>query len=157
MRTATAPDTEQVVAKLSARLQRLEDIEQIQAMHRTYVRHLVNQQWDQMVALFTATAVVDLGHDGVRRGHEDIAALFGLFDAFYANGNPRAGYVLSSPVIEATGHDATGTWTLHRFAVDGSWTEDRYHCEYRKTTEGWRFSHLQLRAVVSATQPEPGP
>ncbi|WP_405162114.1 nuclear transport factor 2 family protein [Nocardia sp. NBC_01499] len=147
------PDTDQVIAGLAARLQRFEDIEQIQAMHRTYVRHLADRQWDQMAELFTTTAVVDLGHDGIRRGHDDITALFDTIDS---RGNPHAGYALSSPVIEATGNDATGIWTLHRFTVDGSWTEARYHCEYRKTPEGWRFSRLHARVVLPDPQPEPG-
>ncbi|WP_433664938.1 nuclear transport factor 2 family protein [Nocardia sp. CA-128927] len=147
-----------------ARLQRLEDRELIQALHGAYVRHLADRQWDDMLALFSDDVVVDLGHDGIRRGRAEAAEMFDVIDS---RGNPHAGYVLSSPVIDVTGDTATGVWTLHRLTCEvtemgrplrvyGPWTEARYACEYRRIGEQWRISNLRARVVLPDPQQEHG-
>ncbi|MFI7003394.1 nuclear transport factor 2 family protein [Nocardia sp. NPDC050175] len=161
---AANEDLAGLIAVMSARLRRLEDIEQIQALHRSYVRYLADRRWDDMLELFTDDVVVDLGHDGVRRGREQVVELFGLIES---RGNPHAGYVLSSPVIEVTADSATGVWTLHRHSCEfiemgatvrvyGRWTEARYNCGYRRIGEEWQISRLQARVVLPDPQPVSG-
>jgi hypothetical protein len=70
------------------------------------------------------------------------------FDGMAAQPLTGAGYVLSSPVVEVTGDEASGEWTWHRFAALGTWEEGRYRCAYRRTEDGWRFSRLQFRVVL---------
>jgi hypothetical protein len=108
-----------------------------------------------MLGCFTTDAVVDLRHHGVRRGHAEIAELFG---AMHAAGNPHDGYLLTSPVIDVQGEHATGLWTWHRqlcefpvmgavLRVYGPWWEGRYRCTYRRTDVGWKFSTMHFRLV----------
>lgn len=165
--TSTAESIEisaDVLTDMIARLRRLEDREQIQAVHRTYVRHLTDRRWDDMLALFSDDVVVDLGHDGIRHGHGEVAELFGVIDS---RGNPHAGYVLSSPVIDVTVDTATGEWTLHRLACEVTemgatprvyrpWTEARYACEYRRSGARWLISNLYARVVLPDPQQEHG-
>jgi ketosteroid isomerase-like protein len=145
----------QLVA-LRARVRALEDAESIKKLHRTYVRRLADRQWEEMLDMFTADAVVDLRHHGVRRGRSELAELFG---AMRDAGNPHDGYVLSSPVIEVDGDLATGAWTWHRhlcefpvggalLRVFGPWWEGRYRCTYRRDAGEWRFATMHFRLVA---------
>src|SRR5882724_1860501 len=96
----TETELEQMVATLSERVGRLEDVAAIKKLHRTYVRRLADREWADMLDTFTEDAVVDLHPHGVRHGRGELAE---LFDAMDATGRPHDGYVLSSPVIEVDG------------------------------------------------------
>jgi ketosteroid isomerase-like protein len=152
----TDEELESRLVELHARVRKLEDVESIKRLHRTYVRQLADRQWDDMLDMFTADAVVDIRHHGARHGHAEIAELFA---AMQAAGNPHDGYVLSSPVIEVDGDVATGTWTWHRhlcefpvmgatLRVFGPWWEGRYSCTYRRVDEAWKFATMRFRLVA---------
>jgi ketosteroid isomerase-like protein len=149
-------ELEAQLVTLRARVQTLEDIESIKKLHRTYVRQLADRQWDDVLDMFTADAVVDLRHRGARRGHAQIAELFG---AMHAADNPHEGYVLSSPVIDVDGDLATGAWTWHCHLCDfpvmgavlrvfGPWWEGRYRCIYRREEGRWKFAAMHFRLVA---------
>jgi hypothetical protein len=157
----TDDEVEAELVTLRARVQVLEDAELIKRLHRTYVRHLADPQWDDLLSMFTADAVADFGGYAVRSGHAEIAELFG---AMRSAGSPHDGYVLSSPVVDVFGDLATGTWTLHRHVCEfpamngvvrvfGPWWEGRYGCTYRRDEGQWRFAAMQFRIV--APDPEP--
>jgi ketosteroid isomerase-like protein len=152
----TDDELEAQLVALRARVQTLEDIESIKRLHRIYVRQLTDRRWEDMLAMFTADAVVDLRHHGARRGHAEIAELFG---AMRTEDSPRDGYVLSSPVIDVYGDIATGSWTCHchlcefpgmgtRIRVFGPWWEGRFRCTYRREEGRWRFATMHLRLVA---------
>lgn len=152
----TETELEQMVAALSDRVGRLEDVEAIKKLHRTYIRQLADREWTDMLDNFTEDAVVDLRHHGARHGHADLTELFG---AMHAAGNPHDGYVLSSPVIEVNGDEATGRWTWHRHLCEfpvmgamvrvfGPWWEGRYQCSYRRVDGRWKFSAMTFRLVA---------
>ncbi|MDQ1652073.1 MAG: hypothetical protein QOI35_1273 [Cryptosporangiaceae bacterium] len=144
------------LVSLRARVRALEDVELIKRLHRTYVRHLADPLWDDMLSMFTADAVVDVRQYGVRSGHAEIAELFG---EIRAAGSPRDGYVLTSPVVDVYGDLATGSWTLHRHVCEfpaqggvvrvfGPWWEGRYRCTYRREEGRWRFAAMRFRIVA---------
>lgn len=149
-------ELEELVSTLQVKVKRLEDIEEIKQLHRTYIRQLADRDWANMLANFTEDAVVDLRHHGARHGHAELAE---LFDAMRSNGNPPDGYVLSSPVITVEGDEATGIWTWHRhlcefpvmgavMRVFGPWWEGRYRCTYRREDGRWKFSEMHFRLVA---------
>lgn len=152
----TETELERMVAALSDRVRRLEDVEAVKKLHRTYVRRLADRDWAGMLDDFTEDAVVDLRHHGVRRGRAELAE---LFETMRADGDPPDGYVLSSPVIEVDGDEATGRWTWHRhrcefpvtggtIRVFGPWWEGRYRCDYRRVDGRWKFSTMRFRLVA---------
>jgi ketosteroid isomerase-like protein len=149
----TDDELEQLVSSLTEQVRRLEDAEQIKTLQRNYVRHLADGQWEAMLDAFTADAVVDLRQYGARHGRDERAQLFA---AMRADSDPHDGYVLSSPVIEVTGDNATGLWTCHRHPrIHGAWSEGRYVCAYRKEAGRWRISHLHFRVVLPDRDLEP--
>jgi ketosteroid isomerase-like protein len=152
----TDDELEAQLVVLRARVQTLEDIEAIKKLHRTYIRLLADRRWADMLDMFTADAVIDLRNHGPRRGHAQIAELFG---AMCAAGNPHDGYVLSSPVVDVDGDLATGAWTWHRHLCEfpvmgatvrvfGPWWEGRYRCTYRRGEGGWKFAAMRFRLVA---------
>jgi ketosteroid isomerase-like protein len=159
----TDDELEAQLVTLRARVQTLEDAEAIKRLHRTYVRHLADRRWDDMLGMFTADAVVDIRQHGARHGHAEIAALFG---AMRDAGSPPDGYVLTSPVIDVDGDLATGTWTWHRhlcefpvmgavLRVFGPWWEGRYRCTYRRDEGQWKFATMTFRLVAPDREPDP--
>jgi ketosteroid isomerase-like protein len=152
----TDEELTELLQSLQSRVLRLEDVEQIKQLHRTYIRQLADREWDDMVANFTADAVVDLRSHGPRRGHVEIAE---LFEGMHSAGNPHDGYLLSSPVISVDGATATGTWTWHRYLCEfpvmgavmrvfGPWWEGRYRCTYRREGDRWKFANMHFRLVA---------
>jgi ketosteroid isomerase-like protein len=146
----------QLQQALRHRLRRLESVEQIKRLQRTYVRQLADRDWDNMLGNFTGDAVVDLRSHGARIGHEQIAE---LFERMHSAGNPHDGYVLSSPVIHVDGDTATGTWTWHRYLCEfpvlgavmrvvGPWWEGRYNCTYRYEGARWKVASMHFRLVA---------
>jgi ketosteroid isomerase-like protein len=152
----TDDELETQLVALRARVQTLEDIESIKKLHRSYVRLLADRRWDDMLDMFTEDALVDIRHHGARRGHAQIAELFG---AMRAAGNPPDGYVLSSPVIDVDADMAIGAWTWHRhlsevlmtgdrIRVFRPWWEGRYRCTYRRHDGEWKFASMRFRLVA---------
>jgi hypothetical protein len=161
----TQTELARLVAALSERVGRLEDVEAIKKLHRGYVRRLADREWADLVDSFTEDAVVDLREHGLRRGRAELAE---LFDAMREAEHPHDGYVLSSPLIEVDGDEATGSWTLHRhrceftamgatLRVFGPWWEGRYECSYRCVDGRWKFSALTFRLVAPDSDIEVGP
>lgn len=159
----TDDELTELVNSLRQRVLRLEDFEHIKQLHRTYIRQLADRDWDDMVANFTADAVMDLRSHGPRRGREEIAE---LFERMHSAGNPHDGYVLSSPVIEVDGDTATGVWTWHRHLCEfpvmgavvrvfGPWWEGRYQCTYRREGGRWKFANMHFRLVAPDADLEP--
>jgi ketosteroid isomerase-like protein len=159
----TDEELTELLHSLQHRVLRLEDIEQIKQLHRTYIRQLADRDWGDMVANFTADALMDLRSHGPRRGHDEIAK---LFERMHTAGNPHDGYVLSSPVIDVDGDSATGVWTWHRhlcefpvmgavMRVFGPWWEGRYHCTYRREDGRWKFATMHFRLVSPDPDLEP--
>jgi uncharacterized protein (TIGR02246 family) len=142
-----ADDEQQAqLASLIARLQSVEDIEAIKQLHRRFTRAVADRYFGTLSAFFTDDAVIDMRRHGETVGR---SAIKEHFDGMEAQPLAGAGYVLSSPDIEVTGDTASGEWTWHRFLADGSsWEEGRYHCSYRRTEDGWRFSRLHFRVVL---------
>lgn len=142
---------------LEAQVARLTAMEEIKSLHRRYVRHLADREWEKMHAMFDEDVVTDLSFNGVTRGRSEMVA---MFDRIAAMSVTHDAYVLSSPVIEVDGDHATGEWTWHRHYCDlmtrqgaqlqvwGPWMEGRYRCEYVRRADGWKFSRLWFRTVA---------
>ena len=102
------------VALLEARATRVEDINAIKRLQRAYGYYLDEGQWDDVADLFSATASVEIGFDGVYRGKERIRTYFRAW------GDGRNGlaagrlneYLQVMPVITlgGDGQRARGTW-----------------------------------------------
>ena len=161
----TDEELAEVVQSLQQRVLRLEDVEQIENLHRTFVRAVADRQFTGLPAFFTEDATIDMRSHGPKTGRAEIDEHFSHMADVPLDG---AGYVLSSPVVSVDGDSATGEWTWHRFhsqaivagqptRVFGVWQEGRYECEYRRTDAGWRFSRMHFRVIQPDLDPEKSP
>lgn len=143
-----------LLVELLARVDRLEAVQQISAMHNDYVRALADRDWDRVASHYTEDAYCDIRNHGVHRGRAEIRRMFA--DDLENVVRTRDGYILSSPVISVDGDSATGEWIWHRLQSDfhtalgtmrvwGPWSEGKYVCEYRRSDGVWRISRLWFR------------
>jgi hypothetical protein len=138
------------VAELEARAQRLADINAIKRLQRTYGYYLDEGQWDDVADLFTANATLEIGKDGIYRGHEHVRAYF------RALGDGRQGlapgrlneHIQEMPVITLArdGLNAQGTWRDIQLAGqlgrDAFWGEGPTEVRYVKENGIWKISAL---------------
>jgi ketosteroid isomerase-like protein len=149
---APAPSAlEQRVANLEARTQRLQDINDIKRLQRSYGYYLDEGQWDDVADLFADDAELEIGFDGVYRGRERIRAYW------RANGEGGNGltpgrlneHLQVMPVITLAtdGQRANGTWrTIALTGVLGSrahWSEGPAEIQYVKQAGVWKIRRLQ--------------
>jgi hypothetical protein len=73
---AALPALEQRLADLDARAQRIEDINAIKRLQRAYGYYLDEGRWDDAADLFADDASLEIGFDGVYRGHARIREYF---------------------------------------------------------------------------------
>src|SRR4051812_34176580 len=111
----TEAGLEQVVATLQARLDALESLQAIEALHRSFTRAVADREFGSLAGYFCDDAVIDMRRHGPIAGRAAIAEHFAGMAAVPLSG---AGYVLSSPVVDVDGDSASGTWTWHRFNAE---------------------------------------
>ncbi len=63
--------------------------------------------------------------------------------------------------VQITGDTATGCWTVQEVARSADLTQGNYNLsmyfdEYRKSTEGWRFTRRRYQTVYADTKPLSG-
>ncbi|ADB50517.1 nuclear transport factor 2 family protein [Conexibacter woesei] len=142
-----------VPAELSAQVAWLVDRARISDLLHSYARCVDTKDWDGFVANFTADAVLEYPWEGEWSRHEGQAGLAEKLDRSFSRYHATQ-HMSSNHQISIDGDTARSTSYLHsshiRSAEDqqdhwdvGGW----YHCEYVRTAEGWRFTHLVLEAV----------
>jgi len=134
---------------LDARLQRLEDREQLRELKHRYAA-LCDADYDAdgLAELFTADAVWDGGE--VMGRHEGREAIRTFFAASSAQ-MPFAIHHVLNERLDVDGDRATGRWYLWQpcvFAADGEsaalWMAGRYEDSYRRENAEWRFAHVKI-------------
>jgi len=142
------------VKTLKARVQILEDTEEIYKLQRIYGYYLDNELYDQIVDLFAdQTESVEIGARGVYKGKKGAETLFAKV---MGRGNKSRPYgVLRNHMqlqgvvhVDPDGKTAqgrwrawiqTGTWEKPETA---SWGEGTYEMDYVKENGKWKFKKL---------------
>jgi ketosteroid isomerase-like protein len=129
---------------LAKRVQVLEDIEEIQKLHRNYVYLMCNLQWDDMLTFFTEDATLNVQGEQPRKGKKEIADLFKNVLATRIKLND--GHMVAQPIISVNGDRAKGYWILYLFFSEPSvrWMQGRQECEYVKVNGKWKFCSMQF-------------
>jgi len=151
-RTASDPDLARY-ARLAARLQDQDDIENLQGVFGYYFdRNL----WDDVANLFSANATFEHGQQGVYRGRKRIRDALLLFGP----AGPQRGwlntYMQLQPVIHVAddGRTAKGRWEgmmqLARPNTAGAWGLGVYENEYVKEGGRWKLSKLHFYVTAIA-------
>lgn len=146
-----SPAMRERVALLEARAQRLQDINDIKRLQRSYGYYLDEGQWNDVADLFASDATLEIGKDGVYRGRDRIRAYFQTL------GNGRDGlapgqlneHLQVMPVITLSedGRQANGTWRAiilsGQLGRDAWWSEGPYENTYVKEDGVWKIASLR--------------
>lgn len=136
---------------LEARLQRLEDIEAIKVLQRTYGYLLDKALWSDMADLFADDGEIEIGGRGVYVGHDRIHLFLrdvmgkghdGLVHGQLMNHMQLQGIVS----LEAGSDKANGRWRAWiqagQLGERAELAEGVYECEYVKQDGVWKIARL---------------
>ena len=125
---------------LAARVQRLEDIEEIRQLKARYCAYCdAGYDADGIASLYTEDAVWDSGRTfGRAEGREGIRAHFQGASARLS----IARHQVMNPIIEVDGDEATGEWLLFQPCTDtrddsAAWLAAGYRDRYRRVDGRW--------------------
>jgi hypothetical protein len=134
--------------KVEARLQRLEDLEEIRALRMRYHRCVNERIFSEATDIHTEDCFIDFAGQVSARGHEEIARLYD-----YLNGNvSMIRQFPANHVIELNGDEATGNAIVDaRYAQDGKSiiAAASYDEKYRRTEKGWKISEMLVSIYFS--------
>lgn len=147
----------------AAALRELRDIEEIRKLKSRYIEACdggwggrASHDADTIASLFTEDCEWDGGVFGNRQGRE---ALRDYYRAIRPEDNPSAFHILTSPIIEVDGDEATGSWhlTIVLTLRDGSsqLLGGVFSDCYRRTGEGWRIHGSHFTRAVAGQYDRP--
>ena len=145
---------EALVAELTARIKRLEDIEEITKLKAEYC-NAMDGGWDRpahdadrAIKLFVDDASWSAPGIGVASGRDTMYALFCDFRKF-----PFAFHRITNQVIQIDGERATGEWHVLvpiKFAVGeaSNWIGGIYNDEFQRTPAGWKIKSVKFTQTL---------
>ena len=138
---------------LEARIQRLEDIEEIKKLHYRYLNSLSFARWDDLPNTFTEDGECVIGLHDPRIGRESIVRLFK--DDIGKRHVGKEWIMTGNPIIEVDGDKASGTWVVYQsffpdLAVSTpGWRQSGiYHCRYVKKGGQWMMEYLRWEETL---------
>ena len=130
---------------LEARIERLEAMNQIEILQRTYGYFVDKGQWTQLSELFTDDATLEIGGKGLFLGkHRVLEYMQTAFGPDGARPGVLANHMQFQPIPDISADGQTG-WVRSRAYVmsSGGWGLPLYENAYEKGEDGkWRISRL---------------
>ena len=142
--------TQQLIAELLARVQRLEDMQAIQKLQAKYVHYLFTQRFERIVeecfARHLPDVSVEFSDSGVYRGQQSVRALYRAFEATRAIPGFFILHTMVNPYIEIArdGQSARSHWLSPGAAGSdrsAAWIWGPFYVDYVKEEGGWRIAH----------------
>jgi ketosteroid isomerase-like protein len=128
---------------LEARVQAIEDRRAIERLKYEYARRMDDDEWDDLLELFTEDVTFELEGWGTHEGRAELAA---FIEETLSGAFEYTAHVMHHPMIDLDGDTAHGEWYLeiHYARPDGvaGWRQGRYVDEYRKVDGEWLFSSV---------------
>lgn len=137
-----------MTSDLEARIQRLEDIEEIRRLRMKYHDFTNTSRFEEIPALFTEDANVDFGWISKAKGTEEIKELF----ARIPRNLPFLKQFIHNHLVDVDGDRASGiSYMDARYAVDGESiiVAARFVEQYSRTEKGWLISDFAVEVYFS--------
>ncbi len=142
---AQAQTASEKLDALNMRIERLEGMNQIERLQRTYGYFVDKAQWSQLAELFTEDATLEIGGKGLFVGKHRVLE---YMQKSFGKDGIRPGVLINhmqfQPIPDISADGKTG-WLRQRAYVmaNGGWGLPLYENEYRKGDDGkWRISRL---------------
>jgi hypothetical protein len=139
-----AQSVEERLAALDQRITRLEDMNAIERLQRTYGYFVDKSQWTPLSELFTEDATLEIGGKGLFLGrHRVLEYMHTAFGPDGAKENSLANHMQFQTIPDIAPDGKTG-WIRSRAYVmsSGGWGLPLYENEYRKEDGVWKISRL---------------
>ncbi len=139
-----AQSVEERLAALDQRITRLEDMNAIERLQRTYGYFVDKSQWTPLSELFTDDATLEIGGKGLFLGrHRVLEYMQTAFGPDGAKENSLANHMQFQSIPDISPDGKTG-WIRSRAYVmsTGGWGLPLYENEYRKENGVWKISRL---------------
>jgi hypothetical protein len=144
LRAASAQTSAERLAALNERITRLEDMNAIEKLQRTYGYFVDKSQWTPLADLFTEDATLEIGGKGIFVGkHRVLEYMQTAFGPDGAKKGVLANHMQFQPIPSISADGKTG-WVRARAYVmsNGGWGLPLYENEYRKENGVWKISRL---------------
>ena len=142
---AFAQTTEDRLDALEARISRLESMNAVERLQKTYGYFVDESQWTRLSELFTEDATLEIGGKGLFLGRPRVLEYMQTaFGAEGAKDNVLAQHMQFQPIADIS-PDGRTAWVRSRAFVmsNAGWGLPLYENEYRKGDDGvWRISRL---------------
>jgi hypothetical protein len=145
---ATAPAFAQSAAArldaLDARITRLEDLNQIERLQRTYGYFVDKSQWTQLSELFTDDATLEIGGKGIFIGKPRVLEyMHTSFGPDGAKEGSLANHMQFQSIPDISPDGKTGWMRVRAYVMSiGGWGLPLYENQYRKENGVWKISRL---------------
>lgn len=141
---ALAQSVDERLDALDRRITRLEDLNDIERLQRTYGYFVDKSQWTPLANLFTDDATLEIGGKGLFLGKKRVLEY--MQTAFGPDGakeNSLANHMQFQSIPDISADGTTG-WIRSRAYVmsSGGWGLPLYENEYRKENGVWKMSRL---------------
>lgn len=126
------------------------DADAVRRLKHEYCHTIDAGEYDAWVSLFVEDGRF-LQYDAeIHEGHEELAAFAtGPFDDAYEH----TAHVVTNPVVDVEGDEATGRWYLLLFYRDADgavgWKQGAYEDRFRRVDGEWRIVEVDLTAGVT--------
>jgi len=141
---AGAETTDQKLDALERRIDRLESLNQIERLQRTYGYFVDKSQWTRLSELFTDDATLEIGGKGLFIGRDRVLEY--MQTAFGPDGakpGMLANHMQFQPIADISEDGNTGWARSRAFVMSlGGWGLPLYENEYRRENGVWKISRL---------------
>ena len=158
--TIPAGKLEQTVNDLDRRLQRLDDVNDIERLQHVYGYYLDKQQWDDLAGLSAADASIEIAQRGIYTGRKRVRDNLNL----YGEPGVHHGVLHNHIQLQAVIHIADDGKTAHAraralsmlgtYGRVGIWGASIYENEYVKENGVWKFKIDHLFTTTFTTYDE---
>jgi SnoaL-like domain len=150
-------DQTALIEKLTARVQHLEDVQEIEKLQAKYTQYLFTQKYDRIVdecfAQHVDDVTVEFSDSGVYKGLDHIRALYAAFMKTKQIPGFFIMHMTVDPYIEISkdGKTARSNWLSPGITgsnTSAGWVWGPYYVDYVKEDGHWRITHTNLAALV---------
>jgi ketosteroid isomerase-like protein len=128
------------------------DRDEITTLLYTYAERIDAGDFGGVADLFSHAEITFEGFDQVRRGRDEVLAMYEATTRRYEDGTPRTKHVMTNVIVDADG--GAGTATARSYftvlqAVPGQLAlqpiiAGRYHDRFERTNGAWRFARRHM-------------
>ena len=141
---------EQVANAIEHRIDRLEDVAQLENLQMRYGYYLATLEWDRLANLFAPDGTIEIALRGVYVGHDSVRRNLNLYGEPGVHEGNLHNHMQYQPVIHVADDGKTAQVRARAFSMMGNfgkagmWMGGVYENQFVKENGVWKFKHDQV-------------